>query len=32
MPFTALAISSTGRVIKFSKQGIVEDPPNAPSK
>ncbi|PWB61063.1 MAG: glycosyl hydrolase [Deltaproteobacteria bacterium] len=32
LPFTALAISNNGRLVKFSKQGIVEDPPPAPSK
>ncbi len=32
LPFTAIAIASNGRPVKFSKQGIVEDPPNAPSK
>ncbi len=32
LPFTTIAIASNGRPVKFSKQGIVEDPPNAPSK
>jgi len=27
LPFTAVAVSSNGRVVKFSKQGVVEDPP-----
>jgi len=32
MPFTALAVASNGRLVKFSKQGIVEDPPSPASK
>jgi photosystem II stability/assembly factor-like uncharacterized protein len=32
LPFTAVAVSSNGRVVKFSKQGIVEEPPAAQSK
>jgi photosystem II stability/assembly factor-like uncharacterized protein len=32
LPFTAIAIAANGRPVKFSKQGIVEDPPNALSK
>jgi len=27
LPFTAVAVSSNGRVVKFSKQGVVGDPP-----
>lgn len=27
LPFTAVAVASNGRVVKFSKQGVVEDPP-----
>ena len=27
MPLTAIAVASNGRVVKFSKQGVVEDPP-----
>jgi photosystem II stability/assembly factor-like uncharacterized protein len=27
LPLTAVAVSSNGRVVKFSKQGVVEDPP-----
>lgn len=32
LPFTAVAVASNGRVVKFSKQGVVEDPPPAPAK
>jgi photosystem II stability/assembly factor-like uncharacterized protein len=27
LPFTALAVAGNGRLVKFSKQGVVEDPP-----
>jgi len=31
LPFTALAVAGNGRVVKFSKQGVIEDaPPAAP--
>lgn len=32
IPFTALAVASNGRVVKFSKQGVVEEPPAAQGK
>ena len=32
LPYTAVAVSSAGRPVKFSKQGLVEDPPAGPSK
>jgi photosystem II stability/assembly factor-like uncharacterized protein len=32
MPFTAVAVASNGRVVKFSKQGVVEEPPPAKAK
>ena len=31
-PFTALCVNSVGKLVKFSKQGVVKDPPNQPSK
>jgi photosystem II stability/assembly factor-like uncharacterized protein len=32
LPFTTLAVSNNGRLVKFSKQGIVQDPPDPASK
>lgn len=32
LPFTAVSVNSTGKLVKFSKQGVVQDPPNEPSK
>lgn len=32
LPFTALAVARSGRLVKFSKQGIVEDAPAAAGK
>jgi photosystem II stability/assembly factor-like uncharacterized protein len=32
LPFTALSVSSTGKLVKFSKQGVVKDPPGAEKK
>ena len=32
LPFTAVAVASNGRVVKFSKQGVVEEPPPAQAK
>jgi photosystem II stability/assembly factor-like uncharacterized protein len=32
LPYTALSVNSTGKLVKFSKQGVVKDPPNEPSK
>ncbi|MDO8739398.1 YCF48-related protein [Candidatus Deferrimicrobium sp.] len=32
IPFTTLCVNSTGKLVKFSKQGVVKDPPNEPSK
>lgn len=32
MPFTAIAVASNGRVVKFSKQGVVEEPPAPQAK
>lgn len=32
VPFTAISVNSTGKLVKFSKQGVVKDPPNEPSK
>jgi photosystem II stability/assembly factor-like uncharacterized protein len=32
IPFTALSVSSTGKLVKFSKQGVVKDPPGAEKK
>jgi photosystem II stability/assembly factor-like uncharacterized protein len=31
-PFTTLCVNSVGKLVKFSKQGVVKDPPNEPSK
>ena len=27
LPYTALSVNSTGKLVKFSKQGVVKDPP-----
>lgn len=32
LPFTAVAVASNGKPVKFSKQGVVEDPPERASK
>ncbi|MHB1024838.1 MAG: WD40/YVTN/BNR-like repeat-containing protein [Desulfobacteria bacterium] len=32
LPFTAISVNSTGKLVKFSKQGVVADPPKEPSK
>ena len=32
LPFTAISVNSTGKLVKFSKQGVVIDPPKEPSK
>jgi len=32
VPFTAISVNSVGKLVKFSKQGVVKDPPNEPSK
>ena len=32
LPFTAISVNSVGKLVKFSKQGVVKDPPNEPSK
>ena len=32
LPFTAISVNSVGKLVKFSKQGAVIDPPNEPSK
>ena len=32
LPHTALCVNGSGKIVKFSKQGIVKDPPGAPSK
>jgi len=32
LPFTALAVAASGRLVKFSKQGLVEDAPAAAAK
>ncbi len=32
IPFTAIAVASNGRVVKFSKQGVVEEPPAPQAK
>ncbi len=32
LPHTALCVNGNGKLVKFSKQGIVKDPPNEPSK
>ena len=32
MPFTAIAVASNGRIVKFSKQGVVEEPPAPQAK
>lgn len=32
LPYTALSVNSTGKLVKFSKQGVVKDPPDAGKK
>jgi photosystem II stability/assembly factor-like uncharacterized protein len=32
LPFTAISVNSVGKVVKFSKQGVVKNPLNEPSK
>jgi photosystem II stability/assembly factor-like uncharacterized protein len=32
IPFTAVSVNSVGKLVKFSKQGVVQDPPNEPPK
>jgi photosystem II stability/assembly factor-like uncharacterized protein len=32
LPFTAIAVASNGRIVRFSKQGVVEEPPAAKGK
>ena len=32
LPFTAVSVNSTGKLVKFSKQGVVSDPPPAAAK
>jgi len=32
LPFTAISVNSVGKLVKFSKQGVVRDAPNEPSK
>ena len=32
LPFTAISVNSVGKVVKFSKRGVVTDSPNEPSK
>ena len=32
LPFTAITVNSVGKIVKFSKQGVVKDPPNEPPK
>ncbi len=32
LPFTAASVSSTGRLVMFSKQGVVENPPKGQAK
>ncbi len=32
IPFTAISVNSVGKLVKFSKQGVVKDPPGEPSK
>ena len=31
-PFTTLCVNSVGKIVKFSKQGVVKDMPDGPSK
>ena len=32
LPFTAISVNSVGKLVKFSKQGVVKDPPGAEKK
>ncbi len=32
LPYTALSVNSAGKLVKFSKQGVVKDPPGAEKK
>ncbi|MBI5905728.1 MAG: glycosyl hydrolase [Deltaproteobacteria bacterium] len=32
LPFTAISVNSTGKLVKFSKRGVVADSPPAPAK
>lgn len=32
LPFTAITVNSVGKLVKFSKQGVVADPPTAAAK
>jgi photosystem II stability/assembly factor-like uncharacterized protein len=32
LPFTAISVNSVGKLVRFSKQGVVKDPPDAEKK
>ncbi|HEX2720002.1 MAG TPA: YCF48-related protein [Candidatus Deferrimicrobium sp.] len=32
LPFTAISVNSVGKLVKFSKQGVAKDPPDAEKK
>lgn len=32
LPFTAISVNSVGKLVKFSKQGVLKDPPGAEKK
>jgi photosystem II stability/assembly factor-like uncharacterized protein len=32
LPFTAISVNNVGKLVKFSKQGVVKDPPDAGKK
>ena len=32
LPFTAISVNSVGKLVKFSKQGVVRDPQDAEKK
>ena len=32
IPFTAVSVNSVGKLVKFSKRGVVKDPPDEPPK
>jgi len=32
LPFTAISVNSVGKLVRFSKQGVVKDPPDAGKK
>ena len=32
LPLTAISVNSVGKLVTFSKRGVVKDPPNEPSK